>query len=107
NEEDMAAGGFDGGADAVEGAVEDLLGFDGLGQAADGAHAQAAEIFLLGGDDLDGDVAGGGIILKAVEDMPAVDVGEVDIEGDGAGFEFARHADGGGPAGGDGGFEAV
>ena len=54
-----------------------------LGQDADRAQAQSALALLVGGDDLDGDVAGCQIVLEPVEHAPAVDVGQIDVERDG------------------------
>src|SRR5206468_3309565 len=63
--------------------VQGVAGPQGLGQHAHRAHAQAALSLLLGGDEVNGDVAGGQVVLEAVQHAPAVDVGEVDVQGDG------------------------
>ena len=39
-------------------------------------------------DDVDGDVAGGRVVLQAVEDHPAVHVGQPQVERDGGGLEL-------------------
>ncbi len=93
--------------DAAEGLVERFLGLDRLGQDAHRAQAQGALGFLVGGDDLDRDVARHVVVLEAHEDAPAVDVGEVDVERDRIGAALARQVERGGAARRDQGFEVV
>ena len=45
-------------------------------------------------DDVDGDVAGGRVVLEPVEHAPAVDVGQADVERDGAGLDLAGQGEG-------------
>ena len=45
-------------------------------------------------DDVDGDVAGARVVLEAVEDHPAVHVGQPEVERDGVGLELAAPAPG-------------
>src|SRR5262249_38981029 len=55
---------------------------------------------VLGGDDPDGDVPGAQVVLEPVEDAPAVDVGQAQVEGDGGGFVVAHGGQGAGGQGG-------
>ena len=43
---------------------------------------------VVDGDDVDGDVAGARVVLQAVEDHPAVHVGQPEVERDGVGLEL-------------------
>ncbi len=56
---------------------------------------------------MNGNVAGGRIVLQAVQDRPAGDIGKIDIQGDGAGLEFARQRHGAAAAQGDQRFQAM
>src|SRR5439155_13182798 len=71
---------------------QDLPGPDGLREHRERAEGPASSEVLAGGDDLDGDVPGIEIAVEPLQDPPAVDVGERDIEGDGRWPELAGQA---------------
>ena len=62
---------------------------------------------LLGRDDADRDVPRGHVVLEPVDDAPAVDIGQADIQGDGVGLELAGHRQRGGAQRGDQPLEAL
>ena len=53
--------------------------------------------FSSPGDDVHRNVAGGRIVLQAVQNGPAGHVGKIDVQRDGAGLELARQRQGGAP----------
>ena len=71
--------------------LERLARLDRLGEDAQRPEAQGAVAVLLGRDDADRDVPGGQVVLEPLEDPPAVDVGQVDVEGDRVGHVLAGH----------------
>jgi hypothetical protein len=72
-------------ADAEFGEVE------GLGDVVDGAEVEGGD-FVLGaleaGEDDDGDLDGGGVVLEGAEDFEAVHAGHVEVEEDEEGLSF-------------------
>jgi hypothetical protein len=70
-------------SDGGEDLVERLLLLDRLDESADGAARNPARGVFLGGDQVDGDVAGLQVVLQPVEHPPAVDDRQADVEGDG------------------------
>ncbi len=75
----------------IEGRVQVVLG-DRFLQIGHGAERQSAAAIFVAGDHVHRNVPCGRIVLQAVENRPARHVGQVDIERDGAGSEFAREA---------------
>ena len=82
--------------DGVEDDSQRVLGVHGLGQHADGAQCVGAFAVFFRRDDEHGNVPRRQIVLQAVEHMPAVDVGQTDVEGNRVGLPLAGHGDGGG-----------
>ncbi len=68
---------------------------------------QGALAGLVGGDDADGDVARGEVVLEPVEHAPAVDVGQEDVQRQGVRLVLARQGQGGGAERGDQTLEAL
>ena len=93
--------------DVAEDFIELLFGLNRFGQATHCAHAQAAVIFFVGGDDLHGNMAGGQIVFEAIENAPSVDIGEIDIERDGCRDKLPGHLQCGRSARGDNGLEII
>ena len=63
--------------------VGQRLPLDRLGQVGDGAELQRALALVGGRDDVDRDVAGGRIVLEQVEHLPAVQLRQAQVQGDG------------------------
>ena len=94
-------------ADLLKRLVENLFRLDRLGENADRADADAAIVFIIGRDDLDRNMPRGDFILEAIENAPAVHIGEIDVQGDRGGMKFPRHGHGGSAAHGDDRLKAV
>ena len=94
------------GAKARERRAELLL-VGGLRDEAHGSLAQAPLELLGRGDQEDGDVAHLGVVLQAVEQPPAVEVGQAHVERDGVGPELPGGAEPVRPPGGDHDLEPV
>ncbi len=69
--------------------MEEGSGVDGLGEVAIDAEAETALLILDDGEDDDGDVHGGGIVLENGGHIEAIHLGHHDVEDDEAGDLFA------------------
>src|SRR5947207_15725976 len=76
--------------DPREGFLEGLLVFQRFGEGADGRHPQSALSFVFGGDEVNGDMARGGLVFETGQDSPAVNIGQVDIQSDGVRVALAH-----------------
>ena len=74
--------------------VEEGRGVNGLGEIAIDAEAEAALLILDDGEDDDGDVHGGGVVLQDGCHVESVHLGHHDIEDDQAGCLFADEGEG-------------
>ena len=79
----------------------------GLGLEAQGALLQRALRLVRHRDHVDRDVAGRGVVLQPLQHAPAVDVGQADVQGDGARLQLAGQGQGGRAARGHQGLEAL
>ena len=79
--------------DGGEGFDQRIFG-DGFFEIGHGAERESAAAIFIAGDDVNRNVAGGGIVLQAIENGPARDIGKSDVQGDRAGLELARQRHG-------------
>ena len=84
-------------ANRIQKLVERLAALDRLVEHGERSVAGSAVVGRLGRHDADGDVPGGHVVLEPVDDAPAVDIGQADIQGDRVGLVLARHRQRGGP----------
>ncbi len=91
---------------ALERGEQLFAGPDRLAQGRDRPQQAAARQIVAGGDDLHRDVTAIEVVLEAIEDAPAVDVGQGDVERDRGGSVLAGEGQRGGPECGDQGLEA-
>ena len=96
---------FEEALDAGEGVVQRLLAHRLL-QEGEGPELQPALPAVVDRDDVDGDVPGARVVLEAVEDDPAVHVGQAQVERDGVGLQLVRQLQGRLAVRGDHGLEA-
>ena len=91
DEQDIAEGAID--VEAIQG-FEQVILEEGFGEVADGAEAEAFFLIFDDGADDDGDMAGGRVGLEGAENLPAIDAGHHDVEGDGKGLCAGGDRDG-------------
>ena len=70
--------------DSVQSGIE-TFGCSGLGDEGEGSARQAVLAIFVEGQHLDGDVAGGGILLQVVQHGPTQHVRQENVERDGGG----------------------
>jgi hypothetical protein len=92
--------------DLEESAVEVLL-VGGLGEEAHGAALVGVEVLVGDGHDVDGDVAGVGVVFEGVEHLPAGHAGQVEVEDDGVGWVGLDQIEAGLAVGGEEALEAL
>src|SRR5687767_2565990 len=76
--------------DRVEGVIQ-VLPLAGLGDEGLGAQAHAAMRIVGHRDHVYGDVTRGGIVLEAIEHVPAVETRQIEVERDGVGTMLPGH----------------